>query len=73
MSSMVVMIVLGLLVIFSFVVAYFSARTWSVTHVVLVVLVILTSVAFVILTSASLKTKSVWQSEYVDHQGQLDR
>ena len=72
MSSMVVMIVLGLLVIFSFVVAYFSARTWSVTHVVLVVLVFLTSVAFVILASASLKTKSVWQSEYVDLQGQLD-
>lgn len=72
MSSMVVMIVLGLLVIFSFVVAYFSARTWSITHVVLVVLLFLTSIAFVILASASLKTKSVWQAQFVDLKEQLD-
>jgi hypothetical protein len=61
---MVVMIVLGLLVIFGIAVAYFSARTWSVLNVALVVAVFLVSLVLVILGAATLKTQDKWRSEY---------
>lgn len=64
MSPILVMIALGLLVIFSLVVAYFSAKTWPVAQVVLVTFVFLTGVVLVILASATLKTHQVWRERY---------
>jgi hypothetical protein len=59
-----VMILFGLAILFSFVVAYLSARTWPVIHVLLVAGVFLASMVFVVLASATLKTQAVWRDRY---------
>ena len=62
--SLFVMLGLGLLVLFSFFVAYLSARTWYVSHVLIVVGVFMASVAFFILAPATLQTQAEWRGLY---------
>ncbi len=71
-SSLVAMILFGLAILFSFVVAYLSARTWHVTHVLLVAGVFLASMVFLVLASATLKTHAVWRDLYNQRDRQLN-
>ncbi len=61
---MIGMAVLGLMLVFFFVVAYFAARTWHVGHVVALGALFVFTLVFFILASATLKTHERWRKAY---------
>lgn len=60
--ALVLEIILGVMILASFVVAFMSAKHWPVYQVVLVVFVFLGTVGFFYLSARTLKTHQAWQS-----------
>src|ERR1700687_3089321 len=60
--ALVLEILLGLMVVASFFVAYMSAKTWQIYQVVLVVFVFLGTVAFFNMAALTLATHRAWRT-----------
>ena len=64
--DLILPIVLGVLILASFFVAYMSAKTWQVYQVVLVVFIFLGTVAFFYLGARTLATHKAWGELVLD-------
>lgn len=62
---------LAILVIFYFVVSFFSGKTWKIPHVLLAVCVFFASGVFVFLAAGTLKTHDTWRKIYLDKKQEL--
>jgi len=62
---------LAILVIFYFVVSFFSGKTWKIPHVLLAVCVFFGSAVFVFMAAATLKTHQEWRQAYLQLEADL--
>jgi hypothetical protein len=69
--ALILEIVLGLMILASFFVAYMSARTWQIYQVVLVVFVFLGSVVFFYMGARTLATHKAWREKVKQFETQL--
>ncbi len=63
-AQMMVYAILGIAVIFFFVASFMSSKTWNWFHVVVNFFVFCAAIGFVVLSAMTLKTHSVWRTEY---------
>jgi len=70
--ALVLEIVLGLMILASFFVAYMSTRTWPIYQVVLVEFIFLGSVAFFYLGARTLATHQAWRTAVQTYEKQLE-
>ena len=66
-------IVIALATIAFFVFVFFSYKTWTITHLIMTVLVYFSSIAFVIYAGVTLKTQSEWRHIYNERKKELAR
>jgi hypothetical protein len=69
--ALVIEIVLGLLILASFFVAYMSARTWPIYQVIIAELVFLSAVTFMYLGARTLATHAAWRKLVNEREKQL--
>ncbi len=69
--ALVLEIVLGLMVLASFYVAYMSAKTWQIYQVVLVVFVFLGAVVFFNMAALTLATHRAWRTAVIQRETEL--
>jgi len=66
-------IILGVVVIFYFVCAYFSAKTWRIPQVLMMVFVFLASLAFCAMIAFTLKTHKTWMEKANELRAGIDK
>jgi hypothetical protein len=62
---------LAILVIFYFVISFFSGKTWKIPHVLLAVCVFFASAVFVFMAAGTLKTHQEWRQAYLKMEADL--
>ncbi len=63
-ATLIIEIGLGSLVIFYFVIAFFSAKTWKVAHVILTVFIFFGAIVYLGLAAMTLRTHEAWRTRY---------
>jgi hypothetical protein len=74
MDSNTLMLIYGglaILVIFYFVISFFSGKTWKIPHVLLAVLVFFATGTFMVLAAMTLKTHQSWREIYLEKQAAI--
>lgn len=64
-TSLAIYVGLAILLIFYFVVSFFSGKTWKVTHVLLAICVFFASAVFFVMAVMTLKTHQEWREVYL--------
>src|SRR4029079_189950 len=70
--GMILYVLIGL-ALASFVIAFFSARTWHWGYVIVVELIFLATLGFFLLTSETVRINAVYRGQIKDYQKQLDK